>query len=93
MKPGRNGPPCPCASGKKFKHYCGALAAAPAAGPADPCAIGLLVGMVNQGHLPEAQARASALLRAQPESGVLWKVLEGLAQGTRVALRRASSSA
>jgi len=74
MRPDRNDP-CPCASGKKFKHCCGQLVAAPAAGPADPREIGLLVGMVNQGHLAEAQARASALLRAQPESGVLWKVL------------------
>jgi tetratricopeptide (TPR) repeat protein len=74
MRPDRNDP-CPCASGKKFKHCCGQLVAAPAAGPADPREIGLLVGMVNQGHLAEAQARASALLRAQPEAGVLWKVL------------------
>jgi tetratricopeptide (TPR) repeat protein len=93
MRPDRNDP-CPCASGKKFKHCCGELAAAPAAGPADPRELGLLVGMVNQGHLQEAQARASALLRAQPESGMLWKVLSValLRQGKDAlpALRRAA---
>jgi hypothetical protein len=75
MRAGRNDP-CPCASGRKFKHCCGRpLAAAPAAIAADASEIGLLVGMVNQGHLREAQARASALLHRQPEAGILWKVL------------------
>lgn len=94
MRPGRNDP-CPCASGKKFKHCCGAeLVAAHAARPADSNEIGLLVGMVNQGHLEEVQARASALLRGQPEAGMLWKVLSValLRQGKDAlpALRRAA---
>ena len=79
MRPGRNDP-CPCGSGKKFKHCCGrplAPAVAPAAAPitADPHEIGVLVGMVNAGHLEAAQARTSALLRVQPEAGMLWKIL------------------
>jgi tetratricopeptide (TPR) repeat protein len=79
MRAGRNDP-CPCGSGKKFKHCCGrplapALAPAAPAITADPHEIGMLVGMVNAGHLEAAQARVSALLRVQPESGVLWKIL------------------
>ena len=99
MRPGRNDP-CPCASGKKFKHCCGrpfaqaAAAAATAAPAAGPHEIGLLVGMVNAGHLEAAQARASALLRAQPEAGMLWKILSIalLRQGkdARAALLRAA---
>ena len=34
MKPGRNNP-CPCCSGRKYKHCCLIAEAAPAAGPAD----------------------------------------------------------
>jgi tetratricopeptide (TPR) repeat protein len=99
MRPGRNDP-CPCGSGKKFKHCCGRplapAAAAPAAATiaADPREIGVLVGMVNAGHLEAAQARASALLRVQPGVGMLWKILSValLRQGKDAlpALRRAT---
>ena len=75
MRPGRNDP-CPCASGKKYKHCCGATqaAAAPAVsvGSAD---IGALVGLVHAGRLQEAEARAGALLRREPGAGMLWKIL------------------
>jgi len=80
MRPGRNDP-CPCGSGKKFKHCCGRPLAPAAAAPvaaataADPREIGVLVGMVNAGHLEAVQARASALLRVQPGAGMLWKIL------------------
>jgi tetratricopeptide (TPR) repeat protein len=79
MRPGRNDP-CPCASGKRFKHCCGLpLTAAPAAPAAvtapDPLLVGALVSLVHQGHLQEAEQRVSALLRTQPGEGVLWKVL------------------
>ena len=71
MRPGRNDP-CPCASGKKFKHCCGRpVASAAAAVARDPGDIGLLVGMVHAGHLQEAEARANALLRVQPGAGML----------------------
>jgi tetratricopeptide (TPR) repeat protein len=95
MRPGRNDP-CPCGSGKKFKHCCGsplerAAAEAPRADHAD---IGTLIGMVHAGRLPEAEARAMALLRAQPEAGMLWKILSVtlLRQGkdALAALRRAA---
>jgi tetratricopeptide (TPR) repeat protein len=79
MRASRNDP-CPCGSGKKFKYCCGrplAPAAAPAAAAltSNPREIGALVGMVNAGHFEAAQARVGALLRVQPESGVLWKIL------------------
>lgn len=56
-----------------------ASAAAPAAMPVvtapDPRLVGALVSLVHHGHLQEAEQRVSALLRAQPGEGVLWKVL------------------
>ncbi|HWX70038.1 MAG TPA: tetratricopeptide repeat protein [Steroidobacteraceae bacterium] len=94
MSPGRNDP-CPCGSGRKFKHCCGRpIAPAAAAATADPREIGALVGMVHAGRLQEAQARADALLRVQPEQGMLWKILSValLRQGKDAlpALRRAA---
>jgi tetratricopeptide (TPR) repeat protein len=41
----------------------------------DPRLVGALVSLVHQGHLQEAEQRVSALLRAQPGEGALWKVL------------------
>jgi tetratricopeptide (TPR) repeat protein len=83
MTPGRNDP-CPCGSGRKFKHCCGRVVAvaerqastpAPAAGAGDPREIGRLVGLVNAGHLQEAESQARALLQVQPAAGMLWKIL------------------
>jgi len=75
MRAGRNDP-CPCGSGRKFKHCCGRHEpAAPATSIAAAEEIGALVGLINQGRLPEAEERSSALLRAQPDAGMLWKVL------------------
>ncbi|HYM27148.1 MAG TPA: sulfotransferase [Steroidobacteraceae bacterium] len=71
MPPGRNDP-CPCGSGRKFKHCCGSAAAQPAR--PDP-ELALLVELVNQGRLGEAEARAGARLRSQPQEGMLWKIL------------------
>src|SRR5579864_7461483 len=73
-------------------------AAAPGALPVgtapDPRLVGALVSLVDQGHLQEAEQRASALLRTQPGEGVLWKVLSValLRQGkdALAALRRAA---
>jgi len=56
--------------------------------------IGALVGMVHAGQLQQAEARASALLGAQPGAGMLWKILSiaRLRQGKDAleALRRAA---
>ena len=83
MTPSRNDP-CPCGSGRKFKHCCGALAAAsplptdvPAAAPVterppDPATLGV---MLRQGRFAEAESQASQLLKSQPDSGTLWKIL------------------
>ncbi len=75
MKPGRNDP-CPCGSGRKFKHCCGA---APAAGARPVAArapdVGALAALVGQGRLAEAEQAAGALLASQPGAGILWKIL------------------
>ena len=94
MRPGRNDP-CPCASGKKFKHCCGRpVATASGAAAVEPAEIGRLVGMVHAGQLQQAEAQANALLYAQPAAGMLWKILSvaRLRQGKDAldALRRAA---
>ena len=65
MKPGRNDP-CPCRSGKKYKHCCGLL---------EPHDIGALVAMVHQGRLSDAEQQARTLLKIHPDAGMLWKLL------------------
>ena len=86
MKPGRNDP-CPCGSGRKYKHCCGmpqaTAAPAPAAGSSpmlaasgvDPQQISALVALVNRDQLVDAEQRCRSLLTAHPESGLVWKVL------------------
>ena len=75
MKAGRNDP-CPCGSGAKFKHCCGApLETRFAAARPDPQQIAALVGLVEQGHLAEAEAQAQVLVRTQPAAGIFWKIL------------------
>jgi len=37
--------------------------------------IGMLVGLVNQGRLPEAEYNARVLLKSHPKAGLLWKLL------------------
>jgi tetratricopeptide (TPR) repeat protein len=74
MNPGRN-EPCPCGSGKKYKHCCGLEPAA--AGQASPgqSEIGALVALVNQSRLHEAEQGARTLLARYPDAGMLWKIL------------------
>jgi tetratricopeptide (TPR) repeat protein len=84
MKPGRNDP-CPCGSGRKFKHCCGQVSQAPAttlapAASAAPEAlpgaeIGALVGLVDRNRLQDAEHRAVALLGRHPNAAMLWKIL------------------
>ena len=65
MKPGRNDP-CPCGSGKKFKHCCGRVtgepARAPAPGALSAAEISELVAQVSRNRLQEAELRALTLL-------------------------------
>jgi tetratricopeptide (TPR) repeat protein len=74
MGPGRNDP-CPCHSGKKFKHCCGRPeAVAPATSQVAAPDIAVLMSMLNQGWLAQAEERVGALLRAHPSDGMLWKI-------------------
>ena len=93
--PARNDP-CACGSGKRYKHCCGALAAAGTVSPqpAQPLEPDALVTMLRGGRPAEAERQASQRLQAQPDSGTLWKIL-GIAlaqQGKDAlpALRRAA---
>jgi tetratricopeptide (TPR) repeat protein len=87
MPAGRNDP-CPCGSGRKFKHCCGALAT----GSQDAAAAAALgaqttetaqrapdlasvTAMLRQGRLAEAESWLSKLLERDPDSGMLWKIL------------------
>jgi len=101
MKAGRNDP-CPCGSGRKYKHCHGALQAAALATEAAPAQApdaaradepGTLVALLAQGRLAEVERQAGALLQSEPDSGILWKIL-GVALGRQgrdalPALRRA----
>jgi len=71
-KAGRNDP-CPCGSGRKYKHCCGAVAApAPPAGGEE---LNRLAVMIHGGRLAEAEERLRALLEGRPSDGTLWKFL------------------
>ena len=77
MNPGRNDP-CPCGSGKRFKHCHGSQATAPPASTPTalgPQEIGALVALVSQDRLQEAESRAQSLLTEHPKAGMLWKIL------------------
>jgi tetratricopeptide (TPR) repeat protein len=81
---GRN-EPCPCGSGRKYKHCCGALpgaaqdavrAAQPSTQAAPPATdLGALGAMLRQGRLAEVEAGAQRLLERDPEAGIAWKFL------------------
>jgi tetratricopeptide (TPR) repeat protein len=80
MGPARNDP-CPCGSGRRYKHCCGALpqeAAAPQATAEEglsPQTAPALAVLVNQGRLLEAERRARARLQSHPDDATLWKIL------------------
>ena len=87
MKAGRNDP-CPCGSGRKFKHCCGALpAASQATVPATPPAaqtpqtaprepdLATLGALLRHGRFAEVETSTSRLLERDPDSGILWKIL------------------
>ncbi|HWZ62309.1 MAG TPA: tetratricopeptide repeat protein [Steroidobacteraceae bacterium] len=87
MSPGRNDP-CPCGSGRKFKHCCGALGAPqdalPAASPAVPSAASAPLGepglasvgaLMRQGRFAEAERQAELLVKGSPDDGISWKIL------------------
>jgi tetratricopeptide (TPR) repeat protein len=84
-KPGRNDP-CPCGSGRKYKHCHGTPRAAPPAAADDGRELATLVTMLHAGELDAVERRCRALLAARPTDGMLWKILS-------VALLRQGSNA
>ncbi len=94
MAAGRN-EPCPCGSGRKYKHCCGRTAeSAAVTGSLEAADVATLAGLLERGRLREVEERATGLLRAQPESGPLWKILSiarlGQGKDALAALRRAA---
>ena len=75
MKPGRNDP-CPCGSGKKYKHCCEGKASARRAEPA-PAEFNQLLALYNTGQYAELESRTSVLVEQYPTSGFAWKLLGG----------------
>jgi tetratricopeptide (TPR) repeat protein len=75
-KPGRNAP-CPCGSGKRYKHCCGAEHAVPAPGndTTHPHGLGALVALLREERLREAEEGALRLLKDHPGTGMVWKIL------------------
>jgi tetratricopeptide (TPR) repeat protein len=69
---GRNDP-CPCGSGKKYKHCCERKAdKRPTLPPAELIQLNKLF---NAGQHPEAEALAHALLEHFPDESAIWKLL------------------
>ena len=73
MTPGRNDP-CPCGSGKRYKHCCGQLASTAAGRAAHPEFLEL-VALLQSGRYAQAEQRARELVALHPDSGVAWKAL------------------
>jgi len=87
MKPGRNDP-CPCGSGKKYKHCCQAkesggarqanagqlMQAAPVSSPS-AAEIEHLAALFNHGCYAEVETVARAMTASFPQHGFGWKAL------------------
>jgi tetratricopeptide (TPR) repeat protein len=74
IKPGRNDP-CPCGSGRKYKHCHGTPEAAPPAAADHGRELSTLVTMLHSGALDAVEQRCRALLESRPLDGMLWKIL------------------
>src|SRR5580692_7568390 len=76
MSAARNDP-CPCGSGRRFKHCCGAVQGVAASGSAAPGSpeVTKLVAVLEGGQLAQAESQAAARLAEEPGNGLLWKVL------------------
>jgi len=72
LKPGRNDP-CPCGSGKRYKHCCGQLASTVAGGVRSELAT--LAALLQGGRHAEAEQLARELTTREPKSGIAWKAL------------------
>jgi tetratricopeptide (TPR) repeat protein len=88
--------PCPCGSGRRFKHCCGAVQGAAVVTDAGTAQADLtaLVALLEDGQLAQAESAATARLGKEPAGGLLWKVLSvaQMRQGkdARAALMRAA---
>jgi predicted O-linked N-acetylglucosamine transferase (SPINDLY family) len=74
MKPGRNDP-CPCGSGKKFKHCCERKAVARLVPPPSIAELNQLIAMFNAGQLDEVVQQSRLLTQQFPQLVPAWKVL------------------
>jgi tetratricopeptide (TPR) repeat protein len=81
MPPGRN-ETCPCGSGRKYKHCCGAPPRdAPARAQPQPAAAPPWA-LLEAGRPAQAEAECERLLAQQPAHGLAWKCL-GIARHTQ----------
>jgi tetratricopeptide (TPR) repeat protein len=67
--------PCPCGSGRKYKHCCGLVTTTAARGGLSAADISELVGLISLNRLQEAEVRALRLLERHANAGMLWKIL------------------
>ncbi len=74
MKPGRNDP-CPCGSGKRYKHCCGQIGGAPPPQSTAVPELAALRMLLEAGNLTELERRARDLTALQPRNGAAWKAL------------------
>ena len=75
MKPNRNDP-CPCGSGKKYKHCCERNTAAPTVTAAPSLQeLNQLIESFNSGKLLEVEQQARRLIAQFPTSGIAYKLL------------------
>ncbi len=69
MPPGRNDP-CPCGSGKKYKHCCGAAGAIPSPQPLERAR-----ALLQAGRAAEAEALLRPMAAARPGDAAVWNLL------------------
>jgi predicted O-linked N-acetylglucosamine transferase (SPINDLY family) len=75
MKPSRNDP-CPCGSGKKYKHCCERKIIETSAAAAPTLTeLNQLIELFNAGHLTKVEKKSRLLTEQFPESAVAWKLL------------------
>ena len=77
MKPGRNDP-CPCGSGRKYKHCCGVLPGSAAAGQAAQPPPGARASVGHAAELPDDPAALRNLSAALLDRGQLAEALGSL---------------
>ncbi|MBS0374001.1 MAG: sulfotransferase [Proteobacteria bacterium] len=78
MTVGRNDP-CPCGSGRKFKHCCGGAARAAADPSRSPSDVGRAWALLQSGRAAEAERACRELLAGHPDLGPAYACL-GLAE-------------